>query len=270
VTTGSQVIEGIDVSPDSRWLVYDSNAAGNQDIYKIPVGGGEPERLTDDPTDDFLPTWSPDGKEIAFYSFRTGNRDLFIMAADGSNVRRLTADPAQERYPDWSPDGNQIVFYSDKTGRHELYILSRKDKSSSWQAPRQLTFDGGLSPRWSPDGKLIAFISESSLWVIQPEGGEPRMIVKSTDPGVLPTPSFPGWSKDSRTVYYIAYDAEQHTSFWSVPAVGGEPTLLVRFEDPSRQSTRTEFGTDGERFFFTVAKYESDIWIGDLSISRRR
>jgi hypothetical protein len=30
-----------------------------------------------------------------------------------------------------------------------------------------------------------------------------------------------------------------------------------------------EFATDGERFFFTLAKYESDIWVGELSISRK-
>jgi len=269
VTTGNQTIEGIDVSSDGKWLVYDSNSAGNQDIYKIPVGGGEPEQLTDDPSDDFLPTWSPDDKEIAFYSFRNGNRDLFLMAADGGKVQQLTEDPAEERYPDWSPDGNQLVFYSDKSGRQEIYVLSRKNKASNWQAPRQLTFDGGLYDRWSPDGRLIAYISGSSLRVIPAEGGDPRTLVESKDPAVLPSPWFPGWSKDSQTICYIAYDAEQHASFWSVPVSGGKPKLLVRFDDPSRQSTRMEFATDGERFFFTLAKYESDIWVGELSINKK-
>ena len=270
VTTGNQAIEGIDVSQDGGWLVYDSSLSGNQDIYKIPVGGGEPEQLTNDPSDDFLPAWSPDGKEIAFYSFRKGNRDLFLMAADGGKVQQLTEDPAQERYPDWSPDGNQLVFYSDKSGRQELYLLIRKNKDSSWQAPRQLTFDGGLYGKWSPDGRFIAYISGVSLRVIPVEGGEPRTLVESQDPSVLPRPTFPAWSKDGRTVYYIAYDAEQHASFWSVPVSGGKPKLLVRFDDPSRQSSRSEFATDGELFYFTLAKYESDIWIGDLSISKHR
>ncbi|MCX6575028.1 MAG: protein kinase, partial [Candidatus Aminicenantes bacterium] len=270
VTTGNQAIEGIDVSPDGKWLVNDSSLSGNQDIYKIPVGGGEPEQLTNDPSDDCLPAWSPDGKEIAFYSFRKGNRDLFLMAADGGKVRQLTEDPAQERYPDWSPDGLQLVFYSDKSGRQELYVLSRKNKDSSWQAPRQLTFDGGETGKWSPDGRFIAYISGVSLRVIPAEGGEPRTLVESKDPALLPVPSFPAWSKDGRTIYYIAYDAEQHASFWSVPVSGGKPKLLVRFDDPTRQSSREEFATDGERFYFTLAKYESDIWVADLSISKHR
>jgi serine/threonine protein kinase/Tol biopolymer transport system component len=269
VTTGSQAIEGIDVSSDAKWLVYDSNLSGNQDIYKIPVGGGEPEQLTDDPGDDFLPAWSPDGEEIAFYSFRKGNRDLFLMAADGSKVQPLTEDPAQERYPDWSPDGNQLVFYSDKSGRQELYVLSRKNKDSDWQASRQLTFDGGWNPKWSPDGRFITYRLGPSLRVVPAEGGDPRTLVESKDPSILPIPYYPGWSKDSRTVYYKAYDAEQQASFWSVPLSGEEPKRLVTFDDPLRQSSRGEFAFDGERFYFTLAKYESDIWVGELSITRK-
>ena len=191
------------------------------------------------------------------------------MAADGGKVRQLTEDPAQERYPDWSPDGMQLVFYSDKSGRNELYGLSRKDRDSSWQV-RRLTFDGGLYAKWSPDGRFIAYISGVSLRVIPAEGGEPRTLVESKDPALLPVPTFPAWSKDGRTVYYLAYDAEQHASFWSMPVSGGKPELLVKFDDLSRQSSRVEFASDGERFYFTLAKYESDIWVGDLSISRHR
>jgi TolB protein len=55
VTTGNQAIEGIDVSPDGRWLVFDSSRSGNQDIYKMPIEGGELIQLTTDPADDFLP-----------------------------------------------------------------------------------------------------------------------------------------------------------------------------------------------------------------------
>jgi tricorn protease-like protein len=269
VTTGNQAIEGIDISPDGKWLVYDSNLGGNQDIYKIPVGGGEPVQLTDDRSDDFLPDWSPDGQEVAFYSFRRGSRDLFLMAADGGKVRQLTEDPAQERYPDWSPDGNQIAFYSDKSGRQELYVLSRNDRDSNWQAPRQLTFDGGVHPKWSPDGRFIAYISSSRLRVVPAEGGDPRTIVESKDSSILPSPVYSRWSKDGRTVYYKAYNAEGEASFWSVPVSGGKPELLVRFDDPSRLSTRSEFATDGERFYFTLANYESDIWVGELSIIRK-
>jgi Tol biopolymer transport system component len=269
VTEGNQAIEGIGVSPDGKWLVFDSNRSGNQDIYKMPIGGGELEKLTTHPSDDFLPSWSPDGKEIVFYSFRNGNRDIYLMTADGRSIQQLTDDLAQERYPDWSPNGNQLVFYSDKTGRQELYVISRESKNLEWGTPRQLTFDRGSFCKWSPDGRFIAYISGNSLRVISPEGGDPQVLVSNQDPAYLPVPIFPAWSLDAQTVYYKARDLEGRSSFWSISIFGGTPELLIRFDDPSRKSNRYEFDTDGSRFFFTLTESQSDISVMDLIIEEK-
>ena len=43
----------------------------------------------------------------------------------------------------------------------------------------------------------------------------------------------------------------------------------MKFDDPLIQSTREEFAFDGDRFYFTLAEYESDIWVGDLSINKK-
>jgi Tol biopolymer transport system component len=85
VTSGEQVIENLSVSYDGRWLIYDSNLAGNADVYRLPVAGGEPERLTNDASDEFAPVLSPDGAEIAFHSWRTGSRDLWVQPLDGGH-----------------------------------------------------------------------------------------------------------------------------------------------------------------------------------------
>jgi len=272
VTTGSQTIEGIGVSPDGRWLVFDSNREGNQDIYRMPLAlgpgdaaprsAGPQEHLTTDPSDDFLPSWSPDGQEIAFYSFRNdGQRDLYVMSVDGTEERRVTRDPAQERYPDWSPDGNRLVFYSDKTGRQELWIVSRPARDADWGEPVQLTFDGGMQARWSPDGRWIAFGRQSELWIVRPEGGPARQLV---GPSFGMTSVFRVWSPDSGTIYSKGTGRDGARRFWAVPVGGGEPTILVEFDDPSRPSPRPEFATDGERFFFTIADQQSDIWVMEL------
>ncbi len=193
------------------------------------------------------------------------------MMADGRRFQQLTDDPASESHPDWSPDGLRLVFTSDKTGRGELFVISREKKDAKWGVPHQLTStDPESSGKWSPDGRLIAYKHARGLLIIPAEGGEPRALVDAQDPTLPASPVYPARSKDSRTVYYLAYDADQHASFWSVPVTGGKPKLLVRFDDSSRQTSRVEFATDGERFFFTLARYESDIWVGDLSISRHR
>ncbi len=174
VTLGTQAIEGISVSPDGRWLLYDSNRSGNQDIYRLDLSDGSPEQLTTHPADDFLPAWSPNGREIVFYSFRHGSRDIHVMNANGSALQRLTDHPAQERYPDWSPDGNSIVYQYDEGGTAQLRIMSRKGASSEWGLPRQLTVDGGAHPKWSPDGRWIAYRRYSTLRIIPADGGDPR------------------------------------------------------------------------------------------------
>ena len=75
----------------------------------------------------------------------------------------------------------------------------------------------------------------------------------------------PGWSRDSRTIYFKAYDSKRQSSIWAIPAVGGTPLPLVRFDDPAHRSLRREFATDGKRFYFTIAGEESDIWVMELS-----
>jgi hypothetical protein len=41
---------------------------------------------------------------------------------------------------------------------------------------------------------------------------------------------------------------------------GGKTDTLVRPSDASRSSLRADWTTDGNRLFFTINKYEGDIW----------
>src|SRR5262249_7246054 len=61
LTFGSERIEGLALSPDGRWIAYDSDRSGNGDIWKIPAEGGRPVQLTTHPSGDYVQDWSPDG-----------------------------------------------------------------------------------------------------------------------------------------------------------------------------------------------------------------
>ncbi len=260
LTSGHQSIEGMAVSPDGRWLAFDSDRGGHQAIYLMPRAGGEPEQLSPaDSGDDFMPSWSPDGRELAYYGFRGGRRRLFVIPAIGGRPSPVVSDSSNQRFPDWSPDGRRLVYYSDRTGRFELYIVERA-AAGGWNTPRQLTTDGGQDARWSPDGRAIAYVRNGGLWAIAPDGGAPRLLVDSRDPAIRPVPLLGQWAPDGRTLYYKALDAEGRASLWSVPVEGGEPRLLVRFDDAARPSPRAEFAVDGRRFYFTLSDRESDIW----------
>jgi Tol biopolymer transport system component len=263
VTTGNQIVEGVDVSADGKWLVFDSNRSGNQDLYKMPVSGGEPVQLTTDPAMDCCASWSPDGKEVAFHAIRSGNRDIFVVSADGGAARQLTSHAAEERYPHWSPDGTQIVFQSHERGLGGLWVLSRDQAVSSGGSPRPLTSTGEGFARWSPDGRLIAFgRAEGGVAVMSPDGGEPRLLSDFGDS--------PRWSKDGQTLYFRTYPPYERHGIWSIPVSGGEPRLLVRFDDPLRLSHRPEWSTDGKNFYFTLTEFEADVFVIELEDSPYR
>jgi Tol biopolymer transport system component len=75
------------------------------------------------------------------------------------------------------------------------------------------------------------------------------------------------WSPDGRTIYFTAFDQAGRSVISGVSAGGGPVREVVRFDDPLRQSTRPEFATDGQRFFFTIGTRVSDVW--EMALDRR-
>jgi serine/threonine-protein kinase len=264
LTFDQEGIEGIALSRDGRWIAFDSDRRGNYDIWKIPATGGQPVQLTNDPAGDHVQSWSPDGSELVFHSFRTGNRDVFTMRADGTGVRQVTNSPESEANPVWGADANTLVIQRSSAERDRLYLWTRSRDDGAWVMAKLLTPDGGADPTVAPDGRLIAYIWGGALHLVAPDGTANRVLVPAADPAVRPEPTMPGWSPDSRTVFYMAYDEQRAGSLWSVPVDGGAPTRLVRFDDPRRPSLRRDFATDGQRLYYAVADPASDVYIVEL------
>lgn len=70
-------------------VTFMSAGDGDWEVFSINLDGSGLKRLTDNSTQDGLPTWSPDGKSIAFVSNRGGVWAIWVMNADGSNERKL-------------------------------------------------------------------------------------------------------------------------------------------------------------------------------------
>jgi len=261
LTRGSQVIQGMRVSPDKRWIVYDSDLRGHSDLYRVPTDGGAPETLLSDSVDEFAPDLSPDGTTIAFHSFRSGTRDIETKALNGGPVEQVTHTPAQESYPKWSPDGRAILF-SDQSGPRNALIV-RRGPDGKWSPPEVLA-SGAYRPQWSPDGQSISYVSAPAdgdpgqLMVLALSAGPARQVF--TGP---PLVSHAVWAPDGRTLYLKVHEHDV-TSFWSVSAQGGRPRELLRFVDPEWQSVRNDFTTDGKRLFFDVEDRQSDIFVAQL------
>ena len=89
------------------------------EIYAVNADGSGKVNLTNDPADDFTPSWSPDGTKIAFARWDGGSgAEVYVMNADGTGQTNLTNNPADDSEPAWSPDGTKIAFTRrDETAR---------------------------------------------------------------------------------------------------------------------------------------------------------
>jgi Tol biopolymer transport system component len=276
VTEGNQVVESLGLSADGRWLGFDSNIEGNQDIYLMSIEGGEPRPVTRDPGDDFHPDFSPDGSEIVFYSNRHGSRDLFLISADGGNEARLTDDPGEDFHPSFSPDGLRITFSrAGPDAQWEsggIYVMSRGAVGGEWSPPEQLSSNveavplsgNAYTPRWSPDGNQIVYRHDagSAIGIVSLEG-QVTILLEGRTEGFARVWQ-PEWSSDGRFVYFLGTDSSGTEGLYLIPVAGGTPRELVRFEDPTRDVFNYALG-DG-KVYLSVAEYESDIWVMDLEM----
>jgi Tol biopolymer transport system component len=110
-------------APNGAHVAFSSDVSGNWDIWMVGADGSGLTQLTDDPKNQFAPSFSPDGKWMTFSSNVTGNYDIWIMKIDGSARTQLTTDKSEDVTPSWGADGN-IYFASDKTGNWDIWRLT--------------------------------------------------------------------------------------------------------------------------------------------------
>jgi Tol biopolymer transport system component len=153
LTTEPGIEEFPSLSPDGKWVVYQSGQGGKLNFYLQSVTGQTPINLTKDSmASDIMPAFSPDGERIAFRSSRQGG-GIFVMGRTGESPRLVSADGLN---PVWSPDGNEIAYGTTGVGNSPGI---RVGNSQLWAVnvatdeKRLITKTGdAVQPSWSPHG----------------------------------------------------------------------------------------------------------------------
>jgi Tol biopolymer transport system component len=157
-------------SPDNSFVYYSHTdpAKGPEAdyyiLYRVPVNGGEPQRLINDI--DTNVTFSQDGTRILFLRANDpepGTSNVIEASVDGGNEKIIQSAPNRESIKElaWSPDGRSIAevpFF--QTGW--LGMLSVRDVSSGKTQTVFKTEDHMLNElAWLPSGEALALIYRS-------------------------------------------------------------------------------------------------------------
>jgi Tol biopolymer transport system component len=173
------------LSRDGSLVAFASDRAGegNLDIWMQQIGGGDPIRLTRDPSDESDPAIAPDGTRVAFRSEKNGGGVYVVPALGGEPI--LVASSG--RNPRFSPDGRTIAYWTGRTavgfvpGSASVFAV---EAGGGQARPLSAGMAVATTPIWSPKGDELLVLgrkdrtgkTEDSLdwWILPLSGGAPR------------------------------------------------------------------------------------------------
>jgi dipeptidyl aminopeptidase/acylaminoacyl peptidase len=219
-------------SPDSHTLAFLRGADNKpSQLYLLPMGGGEAEKLTDLPKGASAAVWSPDGSTVAFTS-RTLAEDMKEHPdPKKSDVRVITRAVYRENGEGWLDAGRHSHVWTVAVGR------PRPGK------PRQVT-SGAYDEEelaWSRDGSRLFFISDrvdepyyfppdANVYAVPPAGGPLETVVDIDGPIFQAAPS-----PDGRSMGFVGFMNPPHIHSYSSAEVfvaqGGAAKQLTARHD---------------------------------------
>jgi Tol biopolymer transport system component len=114
---------GTNISPDGRWIAYQSTATGMYEVYVQPLGRPGAAVKVTTLGGAFRPLWSKDMRELSFDSVDEGVRQLWVVAIRTEPTFALVGEPQRlpikgfvqagvgRRMYDRLPDGRFVMMF---------------------------------------------------------------------------------------------------------------------------------------------------------------
>jgi dipeptidyl aminopeptidase/acylaminoacyl peptidase len=172
------------ISPDSTEVCFAMNGdpvpaiSTNNDLFVVPIGGGEMHRITGNLGADESPQYSPDGRYIAYRSQSRGGfeSDKWRLVVLDRSTGRLNmpvdaVDRSVESFT-WAPDSKRLFFGMIDRGRQAIQFVSVEGGGVGTAVSGSNTLD---DVQFTADGKTMVFTRQS--------GSSPVEICKATSGG---------------------------------------------------------------------------------------
>ena len=272
--TPSENLGGWAVSPDGAWVSYVHRGAEGADLYKMPIDGGAPQRLTRLGDVSWSSAWSPDGRVIALAApAADGSNSIWLVSSDGDTPIRVSGTSVLLDVHGalaWAP-GPNLLFVQEDYRVYQLETDAPWDSLVSLSAPildpmiKPLVLSDSArlwySPVFSPDGKQVAALGRGGIWLVSLEDSSQQLVFPGEQPNTELRPI--GFTADGTELYVhqggssvlpplIGGDIRR------VPVTRGEGIVVVTLPDDAVHCV--PMGTN-EEFVCDRLDFDRDAWL---------
>ena len=263
-------------SPDGREIVFESNASGRTNVWKMRADGSGATQLTHSDDRQFSAVWSPDGKWIVYQQDVGGAEiwDLFAVPAAGGEPENLTkTEKISESGPMWSPVGTKIAIgYKPKESPiTDIAILDWKSRQVTKLTNEQEQDRRWSYGAWTHDGKFIlatrnnARFTDSDVYLIEVTSGKAEKLTPHSGDQLFQASDV---SPDGKTAL-ISSNAQD--GYFNVALLDIATKKLRWVTDTHWDAHADSFSPDGKQFAYAINEDgRTHAYIGDTASGKSR